>query len=299
MKLFGSPSGLQALCRMFKFQNGQMERLRELHFKSPLTGKIFKLYHDKDDFVIPHAIEGMRAWDFFSMARLYRLASKMTNSRVFVDVGANIGTSSLIASETLDEIYCVEADAENIQILRKNMISNNINAYIVHRAASNKSDRNIHLEGKANGNSGVARIAANSVGNSSESTIRSIRIDALLVGISPAFIHIDTEGHDLLCLEGSVGLISSDASSSSCRPFIQIEFCPQGFLRYSPKLDILWSFIQEYSYQSYIITNNHLAPIRKTALEMISDDWIHSGGNCWMDVLLIPSEVNPRLFYEI
>jgi len=268
---------------------------------NPTTKKSFILYSSNTDFVIPHAIEGMRYWDFATTNKIHRLARCSTGNNVFVDCGANIGTSSLLASETFYSVVCFEAIQANIDILIHNLRANNVRALVYRNAVSNKTGEEVSFSGDLNGNSGVASVAAfGGPANPSKprESVLSIRLDDALKNTQPAFIHIDTEGYDLLCLEGSMGIVSADLEDRSHRPFFEIEFCPEAFMRYCKNLDILWYFLQSYSYKPFILTNNHLAPLSTEILKNISTQWIEAGGSCWMDILLIPAEINPRQFYS-
>ena len=104
--------------------------INSLTITNPNTGRKFILFHSQNDFVIPHAIEGMRAWDFMTTNRLYQCAKRFTNSDMFVDVGANIGTTSIIASEVFGSIICFEPIEANLALLRKNGEANNIEMFI-------------------------------------------------------------------------------------------------------------------------------------------------------------------------
>ena len=244
-------------------------------------------------------MEGLRAWDFMTSHGLYKSAKLFTGSDMFVDVGANIGTTSIIASEVFGSIICFEPIEENLVLLRKNGQANSVDMFIFDRAVSNVSNLKIELQGDLHGNSGVSSVSTNPVNSNSKTTATSIRVDDGLSGSHPAFIHIDTEGYDLHCLDSCLGLVSNKEGDRQSRPFFEIEFSPEAFMKYSNNLSSLWSFLASYSYSPYIITNNHLAPISLIALKDISEGWIRVGGMCWMDVLLLPNEFSPMQYYNI
>ena len=269
-----------------------------LKIKNPNTGKEFILFYSENDFIIPHGIEGMRAWDFITAHALYKSAKTFTGSDMFVDVGANIGTTSIIASEVFGTIICFEPIEENLALLQKNGQANSVDLFIFDRAVSNISNSIIHLTGDLNGNSGVSSVSNKPVNNNSKAIATTIRVDDGLCGSHPAFIHIDTEGYDLHCLDSCLGLVSNQVGESQSRPFFQIEFSPEAFMKYNSNLSSLWNFLASYSYGPYIITNNHLAPISLIALRDISEDWIRAGGMCWIDILLLPTEFSPSQFYN-
>lgn len=270
----------------------------QLSVRNSVTGRTFLINHDPGDQVIGHSLQGMRWWDFMTTGRLYRASISYTGNNIFVDVGANIGTTSVLASEWFKFIICFEPMQQNVSYLRQNLSNNNVPCLLIQKAVSSSSNSSIRFCGFKELNSGIAHAIREHEAVDDSVLVKTVRLDDALAGMKPAFVHIDAEGYDLICLHSYISQISNDESERSRRPFIQIEFCPQAFIHYTKSLDTLWGFLDDYCYCAYIIFNNHLAPIGTKLLKELADGWLCFGGNIWTDLLLLPREFQYMDFYR-
>lgn len=126
---------------------------------------------------------------------------------LFLDVGANVGTFTVLASKVVGcHSVAVEPAKETLYWLEKNIRANEIQdrTFIVDKAASS-------FEGVLNFTEG--RGAKNSVTEDGDGIARTIKcssIDAMLSGLQcPALIKMDIEGHEHQALEGASKTISN------------------------------------------------------------------------------------------
>lgn len=270
------------------------KRLASFSIQNPFTRRDFKIFHLKEDRIVPHALQGMRRWDFKYLQSLYEYAKEFTGKDLFVDIGANIGTESILASETFSLCACFEAVEANFDILRRNLFVNRVANISTLKAVDVISGAILEIENPPAMNSGSGRIkVAGSKDSSTTQRVRSIRVDEALENLPPAFIHIDTEGFDLKCLESCTRLISIDEhpDPSRSRPFIRIEFNPTLLEEQGSRVDFLWYFLLKYKYEIKLQTSGgHLAPIPVEAVKILSDAWLEHPRDPWLDLLLIPVE---------
>jgi len=171
--------------------------------------------------------------------------------RTFVDVGANIGTTTLLALTKYGaaQSICFEPDASNLRLLRCNLQLNGVEdrARIFDCALSDRSSI-LELE-LSNDNSGDHRIrvatSSDPVDMFDESArktvrIRSVRFDELAVeeNIDLADVGVfwvDAQGHEAHILGGASSIVQSDTP-------VVIEYWPYG-LRRAEALDQLHELI--------------------------------------------------------
>lgn len=122
----------------------------------------------------------------------------------FIDVGANIGTHSLLGSRLVGpsgSVESIEADPLTCQVLRRNIDANAMSNITVHNVCMSNT-------------SGVAKfnINRNSAKNSlfvageREILLDARRLDETCVGGGIVLLKIDVEGADYLVLEGATEL---------------------------------------------------------------------------------------------
>ena len=124
----------------------------------------------------------------------------------FLDVGANVGLFSLLASRLTDRITCVEPGGEQRQRLQENLRRNGIDATVHGVAASDRNDTLSFSQGDSVAHvldgvtdAGLARKTAE--------TVDARRLDDVLADRFYTFCKLDVEGHELAALRGAAGLI--------------------------------------------------------------------------------------------
>lgn len=172
----------------------------------------------------------------------------------FLDIGANIGYFSLIASRVVGNggiVYSFEPTPHTILRLKTNINLNNLsNIQIVEKAVSNKNGKSLFKipsdKIRNSGRSSMRDIEENNF----EVTVETICLDSMLDSFKKiAMIKLDIEGAEGLALEGMINLINRD------RPRIIMELS-DGYLKqmgYSAEKVIC--FLRNQRYKVYEVSN--------------------------------------------
>lgn len=271
---------------------GKHSELNSFYLNNPYSKKRLKINHNTNDFVVCHSLAGMRDWDYGNLKRIYEDSKRRTCSDIFVDIGANIGTDSLLAAETFELCFCFEALTSNYKILKRNLIENNICHVAINKAVNLQTGEQLLITEPPASNSGSAKIfipAPDKPAQEKVEKIKSIRADEALQGMTVGFIHIDTEGFDLICLESCKGLLNARPENPRQRPYIRIEYNPTLIHSQKSNTEILFKFLEDYKYTPHMLTQGgHLARINSKALKLITTDWLDQPGDPWVDLLLLP-----------
>ena len=131
----------------------------------------------------------------------------ITERTTFVDVGANIGVFSLVASQNpnIDGIHSFEPDLESFEFFELNILRNHTNRIFSHNHAIGKNVGEVRLT-KNQGHSGASRIDSElhkTTGPSSTITMMNhIYLNSVLdPRADNYFVKIDVEGYELEVLE--------------------------------------------------------------------------------------------------
>lgn len=177
---------------------------------------------------------------------------------VFLDIGANIGTTSLSATKNnrVSEIIAIESSSDNFALLQCNIHINKLHNKI-HAVNAAASDRigfaNVVTSPVAPSDNRV-RSDLECVENTETEKVATITIDSLIKnrGLSEiAFMWVDVQGYEYFVLNGAKELISKNKNMA-----VQIEFWPIG-LRETNSLDLLCQFCKE-NFSKYIDIKEYL-----------------------------------------
>lgn len=242
------------------------------------NGKKFVL--PKNDQIIAHSIKTMRWWEYHFLTNLYRLTIEQYGPGVYFDVGANIGTSSVLASEVFEHIYAFEIDVKNCQLFCYAMGLNRTSYSLYNLAVSSEvGEANVFLN---NFNHGGHSIVSKD-GSSSNLKVEKFCLDDFNPDVANVrFLYIDTEGHDFKVLAGSHKFIARQDS----RPIVELEFQPSSLVKHGSSINELLSFMDAFNYEAYINAANVLAPVTRDALTDMFFLWQQTLG--WIDIYLIP-----------
>lgn len=164
---------------------------------------------------------------------------------VFVDVGANIGISTLDAllHFGFKEAICFEPDSRNFRLLRLNLVYNDIDdRTTVHRMALSDSDGEGVVE-RAGANFGDTRlVAASGGGGADRETVATRRLDTFIEAgeLDPSrigLLWIDAQGHDPYVLAGARTALQAGVP-------VVVEYWPKG-LTASGAFDLFESLVVE------------------------------------------------------
>lgn len=138
---------------------------------------------------------------------------------LFLDVGANVGIHTLIASAANEHIFIhsFEPSPEVFSRLEKNIKKNNINRIELHQLAVANGDGRVFFQDCSSGvNIGISHISTENTGLE----VKSVSIDSLLSDVEErvCLIKIDVEGFEPGVLEGARTRLLRD------KPVITLEF---------------------------------------------------------------------------
>ncbi len=159
------------------------------------------------------------------------VAAQVPRASTVVDVGANIGLSTILLARSVQRVIAFEPSPANLQYLRRNLASNGItNVEVVAAAVSDRpSTLRFHV---AQFGAGSHVVAAGHVLNDGIATIEvpAVTLDGALT-VPVSFIKIDAEGHEPDILAGARAVLERD------KPIIYTEinvWCLSAFAGHSP-----------------------------------------------------------------
>ncbi|MBQ0797019.1 FkbM family methyltransferase [Zhongshania sp.] len=224
--------------------------------------------HGANDTIISEKLRNEQCWEPYET---HLVVTHFHPGGVFLDIGANIGYYTLLASAIAGQegqVIAYEPDVENFALLQENVSLNQLDNVVLHPLAL--SDRN--EDGKlflSSDNFGDHRIYS----DGGERHSRSIRLVHGDQHLEPQtqhidFLKIDTQGAEYFVVNGLRNLIAAN-SAHLC---IILEFCPYG-IRYSGAdghqlIELLESFGMQYHIIDHI--EHRLIPAQAKHLS----DWV-------------------------
>lgn len=182
---------------------------------------------------------------------------------VFVDIGANIGYYSLLASKSCKVIYSFEPDPRNFLMLMKNIRLNNYtNIYLFNKAVlDNNNPISFYMDSKNFGGSSFAETNPEEVGG--KISIKPIRLDDIFIDSKIDLIKIDVQGAEERVIKGAINTIKNNPNIK-----IIMEFCPYGIRQVGDNPENLLNLLDELGFSMKVIEENlrELSPIDKIEL---------------------------------
>jgi FkbM family methyltransferase len=130
---------------------------------------------------------------------------------LFVDIGANVGAYTILASATANaRSYCFEPVPTTFERLRDNININRINDR-VHAFNIGISDSAGELSFTMDRHSTVNHVLATHEQADNTIRIQTMPLDAALEGESPAIIKIDVEGFESMVLAGAAQTLAAES----------------------------------------------------------------------------------------
>lgn len=184
-------------------------------------------------------------------------------SKIFLDIGANIGTETIYALKLnkFSRAVCFEPAPENLRLLTLNVLVNGLQDKVdIHPLALSRSSGHVEFE-LSRENPGDHRVAASAPDASQpdmfgESARKKIQVtcttldEALtengIAGSDISLLWMDTQGHEGLILSAAKRVLSENVP-------VMLEFWPYGLIR-SGTLDLLCDIIQENFRSCYSIS---------------------------------------------
>ena len=242
---------------------------------------------------IPTVMEGAMADSYFQNLEGYAaeldslaalLARRVPRTAAVIDVGANIGLSTILMARLAGHVTAYEPSPPNVTFLRRNLERNGIANVEVRAAAASSRPGTLRFH--------VAEVGAAShvvaPGHMARRGIRTVDVPAATLddaddmpsGTRIAFVKIDAEGHEPDVLAGARRLLTRD------RPLVYTEvnvWCLSAFAGHSPEAFVraLWQAFKV----SRAMPNGTLVPL-PNGYDFIYDVIVNRGG--YADVVLRP-----------
>ena len=217
--------------KISRYHNGQEIKFKKkFKFKSPfiMELKLNEFTQNGYYFNIPHNGLGT--------------LMQLMNNKVFIDIGANVGVFSLMASQIFKEVYSFELMKENYTLLKNNLKLNkisNVKAYN-YALGENQGYGKMIINPLNNGGTSVKQLD-----KKSENSLKIFTLDQFNFK-NVDLIKIDVEGSELEVLKGLKETKDN--------------YCPTFFIEVSSSLESVRkiSTVLGKDYQSYFPPNNNL-----------------------------------------
>lgn len=219
--------------------------------KLKLKLKIKMNIHDPDkDIGVSNFLSKNFIWEPFETSIFLKLISK---KNFFIDIGANIGYYSLIASNLISKsgkVIAFEPEKSNLKILYENLkINKAFNVDVIEKACSDRNQE-AYLE-LSKDNLGDHRLSYKESSGSSNLEIETTTVDMVTKKYSliPDIVKIDTQGAELKIIKGMKSLLCE----SNFKTIFFIEFWPYGIEKQGNKINELIKIISLKSYKMLAI----------------------------------------------
>lgn len=190
------------------------------------------------------------------------IESRLGPGDVFIDVGANIGYFSLLASRKVGsagKVYAFEASPSVFEHLQSNLTLNQAGNVTPLNVAVSNGPGTCSIWTAPEGNIGHSTIMDNVAlhdGHSKEATVRCDSLHALVPYadlLNARIIKVDIEGAERLMVEGIVPHLNNFSPATEWIIELSPEFSPGGFA------DVAWIFecFAEAGYAAYLIERNN------------------------------------------
>jgi FkbM family methyltransferase len=178
---------------------------------------------------------------------------QLQTTSVVLDIGANAGYYSLIASKKVRKVYAFEPSPLMRQQLEKNIALNGIqNISVEPYAVSNKNGSAI-LYLSADNNSGMTGMQPAENFSGTTEIVKTVSIDEWIrTKDSPTIdvVKIDVEGAEMKVLEGMKNVLERD------HPGIFIEIIPSLLEKYGNKAEDIFRLLDSFGYKPHEFIGN-------------------------------------------
>lgn len=182
-----------------------------------------KMFLHPEDKVLTNRLITTGKWEPTETHWTTRLVRK---GDTFVDIGANVGYYTLLASHLVGEegmVFAFEPDPVNFRILEKNVRLNGLTNVVLEQKAVSNENGSIQLF-LSESNKGDHRIYQTEEGRPAVD-VEAVKLDDYFAGYSGSvdFVKIDTQGAEGVILEGMTELINGNDDI-----IIAVEYWPSG-----------------------------------------------------------------------
>lgn len=211
----------------------------------------------------------------------------------FVDVGANIGFFTILASRIVGDsgkVTSFEPSKNVFHRLSRNVALNGIHNAVLHNSAVSDTAGEVILHLGPISHSGITSLRPlEEYDGSTERTERidAVTMDSLFVNSSksPRLLKIDVEGAEFKVLNGMKNILGGNTQE---RPYVIFEFSP-GYLKgIGDSGDSLISLLDSYGYHTYVI--GFLGKLESIDLHSVDD-------SSQFNVIAIPQECRQEVTF--
>jgi len=224
-------------------------------------------------------VKTARPWEYILLTNLYKRASRGGS---YVEVGANIGSDTVLATDYFKMCYAFEPGARHIAMFNKTMELNGItNVRLFGCAVSNQTGpARLYFGEKTN--TGSATLVSDHPDTDRFEQVQTVTLDGAMPPevCDVTYVQIDAEGHDVLVLQGARHFIARQQQ----RPVIRLEFQPRALKAHGSSVAELFAFMREFRYS--VAMELATLPLNLTVLSNLFDLWQNTSG--WIDIFLLP-----------
>lgn len=181
----------------------------------------------------------------------------LSEGSVFLDIGAQVGQYTLLASGIVGKqgrVVGFEPDPQTFRLLTTNIQMNHLehNTVVVQAAVSNKSgNENLHLSQTQNIGANSLLPPAHGLASGQSVPVACWRLDDYLSAnqiTKVDLIKIDVEGAELLVLNGAADLLGKPN-----KPILVVEFCEVTLNQFGATCDMLASELEAMGYRLMVV----------------------------------------------
>lgn len=220
-------------------------------------------------------------WKHAFDADFYRKASR---GGACVEVGANIGSTTVFLADFFTRVHAFEPSSRNREVLKRNLDINGVrNTTIIPAALADRVGTAVlHLDA-ANNSGQDSLLPQEEAGRAATEQVPVTTLDAALPGVTDVtLVHIDAEGYDVKVLEGARAFLRRQQQ----RPCVLVEFAPRQMLRAGSTADDLLAIVGEFGYRIVLAANHNPSPVTPGLLREMFEAWKDAPG--WEDLYLLP-----------
>jgi FkbM family methyltransferase len=197
------------------------------------------------------------------------IEKKLDKTKTFVDIGANIGTFSLILSNYCKEVIAFEPLPKLYQQFQESIKLNNFTNITAHNSACGNEKTSLEITINETNLGGNTLLQHNNIlAKTSKQIVQVDRLDDVLFGQKVDVIKIDVEGYEYFVLLGAEKIITQ------YKPIIFIEYSPQYYEELETGMSAkLYNLIKLYHYAIYSldekITYNSFEELPKEQCDLL------------------------------
>ncbi len=199
--------------------------------------------------------ENLYFLDAYEDSELLFMKSILKDGSIFIDIGANIGLYSLIASKLVKEngnIYAFEPYPKNRKVFNENITLNNFKNITVESFAITDKESEITLFYN-NENANLGMVSAYITDSDNALKVKTISLDSYVKKQQITkidFIKLDIEGGEYTALLGMQNVLANFS------PILMIEILDYVPFAKNTNQDKIVSFLAKFEYQKWFINND-------------------------------------------